>query len=158
MLPIANSMLQVQAWTGMPIELIKSLKSEGCEAFESGGRVRLGILLRFFFESYWDEVEKPPDGLATWREALNRVQTHRQEILLDRDKGKVLDAQEAEARAAEAEAYYFSELDRALRELPTGLCGMTANQIADKLGQFFADLKTRSREKFKAVAQPVAQP
>src|ERR1041384_5955847 len=89
-MPMANSMLQVKAWTAMPVELIKSLKQEGCQAFESGGRVRTGPLLRFFFEQYWDEVEKPPDGLATWREALNRVQTHRQEILLDKDKGKTL--------------------------------------------------------------------
>ena len=61
---------------------------------------------------------------------------------------------EAERRAAEAEAYYFDELDRAMRELPTALCGMDANQIADRLAGFFGELKVRSREKFKAVAMP----
>lgn len=138
----------------MPVSLMKALKEDGCQAFDAANRVKLGVLMRFFFDQYWDEKEKPPDGLATWREALNRVQTHRQEILLAKDKGTVLDLPEAERRAAEGEAYYFSELDRMIREMPTALCGLSANQIHAKILQFVTELKARSREKFQAVAKP----
>lgn len=154
LLPVLESMRQVSAATGMPHVLVKSLKNNGCRGFLPGGRVRLSDLLKSFFREYYDETEKPPDGLATWREALNRVQTHRQEILLSKDKGTVLDLPEAERRAAEGEAYYFAECDRMLREMPTALCGLSAGQIHQRIAQFVIELKARSREKFKAVVKP----
>jgi hypothetical protein len=154
-LPTASSMRHVEALTGMPLTLIRAMKEAGCAAFDMSNRVRLSILLKFFFQQYFDAAdEKPPDGLATWREALNRVQTHRQEILLAKDKGTVLDLPEAERRAAEAEAYYGSELDRLMREMPPALCGLSARQIHGVLEKFIDELRLRSQKKFSQYARP----
>ena len=68
--------------------------------------------------------------------------------------GHVLDAHDAERQAAEAESYYFGELDRMLRELPPALVGLDALQAQEVLQKFITDLRQRSREMFAAVAQP----
>ena len=157
--PVANSMTQVTAWIGMPKALIVALKASGCQAFDSANRVKTGVLLRYFFTVYYADgnLEQPPDGIATWREAWNRVETKRAEIKLEKDKGDVIGIADAEAQAAEAEGFYFAELDRMLRELPTALTGLSAAQVHAVLLRTITDLRQRSREKFAVKPETTKQ-
>lgn len=49
-LPIYTSMVECEAATGIPRDVLKAAKSEGCPAFLSSGRVALGPFLRWYFD------------------------------------------------------------------------------------------------------------
>jgi len=120
-MPVASSMVAASKMTGMPVALIKSLKNSGCKAFDSANRVNIGVLLKFFFETYDDGNERPPDGLMTWREALNRVQTKREEIKLATEKDEVMPWEEAIRRLQNLQSTYWLGLKQIFAELPSEL-------------------------------------
>lgn len=146
-------MSHVTALTGMPVNLVREAKRQGCTAFHGSGRIDLAELLKWFFSQYGDESESPPDGLATWREALNKVQTKREELRLAKDKGEVIDFAAARQQSDEAETYYFDELDRLVREMPAALSGLSPEQINSKLETFCEEMKRASRVKFGSVGK-----
>ena len=135
--------------------LLKKAKKAGCPGFEAGGRVRLGEVLRWWFKQTAIESgdEQPPDGLATWRDALNRAQTKREEIRLAKDKGQVVEFDEARRQAAEAAALYFAELDRMCRELPPILKGLDEVGVFKKLEQRREEIREQLNRAFEAVGK-----
>jgi hypothetical protein len=152
----AHSMQQVKALTGMPNALIKAMKEAGCTAFNSGGRVNISELLRFFFESYNDGDEKPPDGLATWREALNRSQTKRSDLELAKETGIVLTKEEITKTVQEFCGIFFGSLKRLRQEAPRDFEMRPKDYIAkgmdEKLEQLTEQAKRSVDEFLKADA------
>ena len=148
-------MEQATACCGMPVYMLKKAKKSGCPGFESGGRIRLGEVLKWWFENCTAESgdEAPPDGLATWRDALNRAQTKREEIRLAKDRGQVVEFDEARRQASEAAAHYFSELDRMCRELPPVLKGLDEISIFKKLEQRREEIRETLNRAFDAVGK-----
>jgi phage terminase Nu1 subunit (DNA packaging protein) len=134
--------------------MLRKAKAAGCPAFDSAGRIKLGVLLRWFFSQSADtEAEQPPDGLATWRDALNRVQTKREEIRLAKDRGQVVEFDEARRQASEAAALYFAELDRMCRELPPVLKGLGEVAIFEKLESRREEIRAQLNAAFAAVGK-----
>ncbi len=147
-----DSIKQAAEWTGYPIGVLKKAKADGCDAFVSS-RVNLHRLIRWVSKAQKDAADLP-NGFSSWGDYLNRQRGLREAIKLEKDKGTVLDLTESKHHAAEAEAWYFNELDRMLREMPSALAGLSAMQVSECLNKFVKELRKSSREKFQAVAQP----
>lgn len=145
-------MPQVVSVTGMPLAIIKTAKKNGCPAFMAGNRIRLEPLLKWFFAEFGDEQDCPPDGLATWREALNRAQTKREELRLSKEKGDVMDIGEARSANAEAWAFVFAELERLCLEKPPALAGRSAVEIFEQLNAFKEKMRKDAKAKFEQAA------
>ena len=154
-LPVVGSMEQATAACGMPVSMLKRAKRDGCPAFKPSNRIHLGELLRWFFAQTTQDMgdEQPPDGLATWRDALNRAQTKREEIRLAKDKGQVVEFDEARRQASEAAASYFAELDRMCRELPPILKGLDEIGVFKKLEQRREEIREQLNRAFDAVGE-----
>lgn len=135
--------------------MLKLAKREGCEAFLTGGRIDSAILIPYLFANLTKDSgdEQPPDGLATWRDALNRAQTKREEIRLAKDKGQVVDVEEAQRLAAEAASLFFAELDRMCRELPPILKGLDEIGVFQKLEQRREEIREGLTRAFDAVGE-----
>jgi hypothetical protein len=102
----------------MPLSLIKALREAGCPAFDAAHRVQLGVLLKFFFETYGDEKERPPDGLATWREALNRSQTKRSDVQLALECDRLVSKDEVQRLIQKFSSICFGGIKRLKIEAP----------------------------------------
>jgi hypothetical protein len=148
MLPTFESMPQVRATTGMPITVIKAAKKSGCTAFVTGNRIKLGPLLRWFFSEFDDAAERPPDGLATWREALNRAQTKREELRLATESRELIPVADSEAAVGQAIGVLFAGLEMALGELPPMLEGRSLPEINSRCQTIIELLKTELRRAF----------
>jgi len=155
LLPVVSSMEQATACCGMTGAMLRKAKKAGCPAFEPANRIRLSVLLKWFFAQAIEESgdEAPPDGLATWRDALNRAQTKREEIRLAKDKGQVVEFDEARRQASEAAALYFAELDRMCRELPPILKGLDEIGVFKKLEQRREEIRETLNRAFDAVGE-----
>lgn len=153
-MPTSPTMAAAHAATGMPLSVIRKAKAAGCPAFDSAGRIKLGVLSRWFWsQSTETEADQPPDGLATWRDALNRVQTKREEIRLEKDRGQVVDFDEARRQASEAAALYFAELDRLVMECPPVLKGCDEVTIHKKLSERREEIRTQLNSAFDAIGK-----
>jgi hypothetical protein len=109
--------------------------------------------LRWWFAQAIEESgeDMPPDGLSSWRDALNRAQTKREEIRLAKDRGQVVEFDEAKRQAAEAAAVYFAELDRMCRELPPVLKGLDEIGVFNKLEARREEIRETLNRAFEAV-------
>jgi hypothetical protein len=152
-LPTLESMPQVHAVTGMPLGIIREAKKSGCAAFITGNRIALEPLLKWFFSEFDDAADRPPDGLHSWREALNRAQTKREELRLERERGELMSADEACRQAAAAMGLTFSELDRISRECPPALQGLDAVGVHKRLSAEIARMRETLREKFDEIGK-----
>jgi hypothetical protein len=154
LLPVLSSMAQATACCGISASEMKLAKAAGCPAFEPANRIRLSVLLKWHFaNSSKQDDEQPPDGLATWRDALNRAQTKREEIRLAKDKGQVVEFDEARRQASEAAALYFAELDRMCRELPPIVKGLDEIGVFKKLEQRREEIRETLNRAFDAVGK-----
>lgn len=151
--PVFESMPHLSGTIGMPIGIVKALKAAGCPAFVAGNRVQLYPLLRQFFAEFGggDSESAPPDGLPTWREALNRVQTQREEVKLAKEKGELMPTADAERMAGEAMGYCFAELERITVELPPAMAGMGAVEIHKRISGEVERMRRALVEKFEAI-------
>ena len=152
LMDVAESMPQASASWGIPLAILKSAKKSGCPAFLSGNRIRLATFIRWYFENLAPtNGEEPPEGMANWREALNRVQTKREEIRLAKDRGEVVDFNEARRQASEAAALYFAALERVCREMPPALKGLDEISILKKLEARVEEVRNELNKAFEEV-------
>ena len=154
-LPTFESMPQLHGATGMPLRIIREAKQAGCDAFVSGNRIRLGPLLKWFFAEFDDTPDRPPDGLPTWREALNRAQTKREEMRLSVEAKEVIPISEAHSQAAQAMGAVFAGLSRMAGELPPVFESMNANQIAMRFNTAIELLRAELKHAFAQIAGDV---
>lgn len=132
--------------------LLKIAKRNGCNAFLTGGRINTYTVVRFLFEMLSTSKAELPEGFSSWMDVLNSERAKREKIKREKEDQTVLDYPTAEAAAADAESFYFGELDRAEMEIAA-----TFNFDApsfETLKKIFANLRQNSREKFQAVAKP----
>lgn len=149
-----ESMAQLSAATGMPHAAIRAAKAAGCPAFIPGGRIVTLVLLRWFFREFDDgQGEKPPEGLATWREALNRIQTKREELKLRQDEGLMMLTADAKRQASEASVHFMAELERRDRELPPALAGLSAIEIFKRMKADTESIRKSLTEKLNEVGK-----
>lgn len=123
-LPSYPSMAACASGTGIPMEILKSAKSAGCDAFDSHGRVALGKLLAWIF--------RPESGEDTnWTMRLKRAQALTAELDLAEAQGRLVDHEAVVARARADAERVRSVLDSSLRvELPPRIAGKSAEEIA----------------------------
>lgn len=133
---------QCSAATGIPVPVLKQAKKSGCPAFKHG-RIDVFEFIRWYFSS------NDPEAGKNWSDILKRWQAEREEIKLQKDRGELMSIADAKQQAATAEAYYFGELDRAMRELPPVLSGLDALQVHARLKTYFEAMREASREFFK---------
>ena len=149
--PIAESMAAASAWTGYPMSIVSRAKSSGCDAFVRH-TVDIQKLVRWVAKAQKSASELP-EGFVSWGDVLNQVKSDREKIKLEKDKHTVLDIEVARRSATNAAGYFWNEMERFEREMPGRLKGLTAVEVRKILGTFLGELRARSREKFKAVAE-----
>lgn len=152
-LPVFESMPQVSAITGMPISLMRAAKKAGCPAFITGNRIRLELLLKWYFAQDGSSQSELPEGLGTWREALNKVQTEREQLKLSNERGETMATADAERQSAEAMALTFAELERRDRELPPALAGLDAVAIFKRMKADTESIRKNLKKKFEEVGK-----
>jgi hypothetical protein len=154
-MPTVASMASAVALTGMPLDVMRRMKSAGCDAFSSSGRVNIGKLIRAFFAEFTEgAADEMPDGVATWREALNRAQTKREELRLQKERGNLMDIESAKLQAAQAMEITFAEMDRLCREMPPALKGLDEVSIFQKLESRREEMRNALKESFAKVGEP----
>ena len=92
--------------------------------------------------------QRDGEQLAAERLKIATEQSRRLRYRNDETEGLSMAVTDAVRQAGEAEAYYFAELSRAERELPTMLGGLSPDQVAEVLRKFLSDLRQKSRDKF----------
>jgi hypothetical protein len=152
-----ESASQCSTVTGIPLDVLKIAKKEKVEGFDFH-RIRIGPgFLKWYFSKIKETGEQLPEGFATWKQYNDMIIAKRNEIRLKKDAGTVLDKEAVERENAEAEGYYFSELERFQREAPSKLAGKNEIQIHDSIDQEFKQLRVRSREKFQKLPEEAKQ-
>ena len=152
LLPVVASIGQASGVTGAPEALIKSAKRDGCKAFLSNNRVDLEILIPFLFAMLKTATDIP-EGFCSWADFWKSRQAMREDVKLQKDKGELMPVSDAMRQAAEAAAFYWNQLDRMERELPTALAGLSALQASEVLNRAVEDLRNRAEEKFKVTVE-----
>ena len=128
-IPQFSSMKQFEGALGFPVALQKVCKQAGCPGFKPGGRIDGPEVIRFYFnrQDALEAIEKPPAGVHTWREALNRAQTQRETLKLQRERGELVDMAQVQSEIAQAGLFLFNELDQLAQEWPPVLVGAADN-------------------------------
>lgn len=152
-LPVFESMPQVSAITGMPVSLMRAAKKAGCPAFITGNRIRLELLLKWYFSQDGSSQSELPEGLGTWREALNKVQTEREQLKLSNERGETMLTVDAQTQAASAMTEAFSELERMARELPPAMAGLDAVAIYKRMSAEIERIRKTLKKKFEEVGK-----
>jgi hypothetical protein len=125
-LPVFDSMQACEAATGIPKGLQQQAKRDGCEAFDSHGRVRLGELLRFLFAKGEDGEES-----ANWPDRLKRAQALKAEHELSILQGEYVERTKVRADMTAAASKAVAVLTQKFEtELPAKQDGMPAAEIA----------------------------
>jgi hypothetical protein len=125
-LPVFDSMQACDAATGIPKAVQQQAKREGCEAFDSHGRVRLGVLLRFLFAKGDDDEEN-----ANWPDRLKRAQALKAEHELKILQGEYVERARVRADMTTAATKAVAVLTQKFEtELPPKADGMPAAEIA----------------------------
>lgn len=103
------SMREAATATGIAYAALQALKEQGLPGFERSGRVDMKLVLTALFATSENGDLAPPPGHRSWREALNKVQTQRQEVKLQLEKGRLIEralvAERIQRAASEAHRF-----------------------------------------------------
>lgn len=128
-IPKYESHAQCSAATGIPAQVIRAAKKDGCAGF-SGSRVELEPLLRWIFKEGADRQ----DIETNWSEALKEYQAKRERIRLSIDEEKVVDRGEVIFAISKGMSVMFNLIDRVFAiELPPALKGLPETEIKQRL-------------------------
>lgn len=123
-LPVFDSMAACEGATGLPKAAQQQAKREGCDAFDSHGRVDLEKLLRWLFAR--------GEGSENWPDRLKRAQALRAEVELEELNGSLVERakvrQDMTKAANKAVAVLVQKFET---ELPPKQDGMPAARIAE---------------------------
>ena len=148
---VYDTLGQAAAQTKIPKKLLSKWKNvKACDGFR-GGRIYLGSLLRWVFNS---EIQDNID----WGARLTMAKAKREEVKLRKERREVLDWSIYETTNARATALLFEAMERIfLQEQPGALCGLTESQIKIKNEAAIAGFKTIIREQFEAMERSAAE-
>lgn len=149
--PILESQAAAAGAMHVSVELVRAAKVDGCPAFISGSRVDMDILVPHCFQMLTKGENRLPSGFASWKEWTESIRGKLLDVRLDKERKAVMDTNDAKRQAGEASGYFFSELERMLREYPPSLAGGDAVHIFKKLSEFVEKLRTEADAKFKAI-------
>lgn len=161
-LPVYNSMKECAAATGIPEEIQREAKAEGCDAFRYN-RVHLALLLPFIWkeraapemaEQDADGVEKPRT-IRQWLEYYKMSRERRRDSV---EAGEIIDKSEVREGIQKAVSIYFGQLEKMIREMPPVIRGMDERGIAAEMRKSIdhirSDVKARFEELEKAGTNP----
>ncbi len=129
------------------------------EHIQSGNAPPIGDVTAWveYMAARGNVATSPPDMRRKIADQRLRILTETAERLARENqvgRKELISLPEAERLAAEAERFYWAEIDRMVREMPPALCGLSAGQIHGKLSAFVDEMKKRSRAMFAAVSCP----
>jgi hypothetical protein len=151
-----TSMRSLQGSIGFPVALAKLCKDAGCSAFKPSGRIDAAELIRFYFaqqDKLAAGVEKLPSGVLSWRDALNKAQSKREEIRLAKERGEVIQFTDAHRQIAECMEFLFNELDRMKHEWPPALKGLGETSVYKIVDREIEKLRDILKERFDEVGK-----
>lgn len=149
-LPIYNSMTNCFAAAGVPIDVQKKAKSEGCTAFRFA-RVSLGPLLKHIFS--FEAIGKVDAKQVGSRTRLDDFRAGREEIKFKKEAQLVVDKTEVRSGLQQALGEMFGVLDRVfLSELPAAIVGLKEVEIRARHRQEIGLVKTALKERFDQIA------
>ena len=123
-LPIYDSMQQMSGATGIPLDVLKYAKKNGCR-FVEHSRAHLSEFLRWFF------LKADRDEDANWGVRDKKATALIKEVKLERLRGSVVDFRLADNFIRNLIAQFvFAELKRLRNEFPGGLKGKDEVAIA----------------------------
>ena len=149
--PVFESIGQAAAVLGAPVALLKAAKRKGCKAFISGSRVDAGVLLPFLFSM--TQKNGLPEGMASAADWLMTEKARREAIRRKTDERSMMPIALACRQATEACGFFFSELERAERELPPALASGTAVEIYKRLHAFTEALRKSAKARFERIGK-----
>jgi hypothetical protein len=154
--PLVENMTQAATVTGAELVYIKMAKQKGCPAFGVANRIDLQILFPFLVSMLVDLLKKGskiPGGFATWKQVLESEQATMATIERKSKENKLMETAEAKRQAAEACQFVFNELERAERELPPALAGLSSVECFKRLHSFTEGLRKNAQAKFEEVGK-----
>lgn len=140
-LPVFPSKLAVERALHVPVHVQKQAQSQGCPAFTEGqSRVDGDKLLLFLFNDASDNID--------WANKLKEYKAQREEIALQRDKGKLIVRDEVSTGIAKGMSVLFTEIERNFGVLPAALVGLDAPGIQAALTKAVEAFKEALRKDF----------
>lgn len=161
-LPTYDSMAHCFACTGIPVEVQRIAKAQGCPAWRFA-RVSLGPLLRHLFQPRQDELplggKTTPNNVPVTaanqggsRGELDEWRAKREKIKYLKEADLVILTEEVKADAQQAMAGLFGTLERVfLSELPPALVGMKEIEIFQRNRDEIEAIKVEFTEKITAM-------
>lgn len=133
-LPLYDSLAAMAAQTGIPVDILKSAKREGC-VFVRHGRCDLRIFLEWFFSRTGDNQD--------WTKRSKRAEAlTREHNLQTLQKESIPFAEVTYFLQPLVSVVFFGELDRLLSELPASVKGASEVQIHSEVGKQIEQIKT----------------
>jgi hypothetical protein len=133
------SMHAAAAFFGMPEQVLRWAKKQGCQAFTQAGRLRTLPLLKFLLAARDGQAD---DTDTDWGNRLRQYQAERELIKLNKERGEIMDKREVKTGLIKAVAILESTIDRMVTvELAAECRGREASDIQRIL--------TAAKEKWK---------
>lgn len=131
------SMATAAAGLFMPLTLIKWAKKQGCNAFDSGNRVRTRKLMA------WLHKRDEEEGDVNWLDRKTEFQAKREELRLQKDKLMLVEKDGVRFQINRGMSAMASLMDRSFKlEAPPALKGLDESAIAawleNKVLEFYA--------------------
>lgn len=137
---------------GAPPALVRSVKRGGSQAFLTGGRVDVGLLLPDLFRALATESNLPK-GISTPQDWLATEKARREWIKRQADEKTVMPTADAIRHAGEAGALFMGQLERMARELPPILAGHPTSAVAAKMETEIENVRRHLKIKMQEIGK-----
>lgn len=144
-LPVFRSMEVMSEATGIPLDLLRVARKEGCTFQKSNQQVDSGVFVRWWFDRQLSDDDK-----ENWTRRDKRASAMTKEHKLDVARRSAIPWTEADAFITELAGPMFSgEIDRLAQELPPRLKGRGEIVIRDELRRQKSVMKKNIESKLK---------
>lgn len=139
-LPVYDTMDQCSAATGIPLDILKAAKKEGCPAFRHS-RINLQDFLDWFFNKPANDGGEEEDN-TDWEKRSKRAAALIKENQLQEALGRVIDFSLADNFIEYIiRTLFFGELERMRQEFPGTLKGKSEIDIQIEIAKQVAMMK-----------------
>ena len=144
--PIIDGMARCAAITHAPYEILRMLAKSGCKAFLRAGRIDTEIIIPAAFDAILNNDQLLPAGCASWRDAGDKFRALNEKLDYEMNEKLLIPIAEVERQANAAGIIFMSGFERAARELPPMLAGLSTAEVAKHLDNYIERVRNETKE------------